>query len=519
MFFKLIDTFIPEEYKKSGEAWRKARLAVGTYVIIAIYSFIYSVINFGVEFWGGFYSQFPLFVITSLCLYLYKKKVSPFIVAFIFFTEAIISISTAIYYSGGFNSYVLPWLATTPIVALLVSGKKMGYYTLAAQSIMLCIFSYLEYAGIQTSELQTSDIPLILVFSGYLGLIILFFVIGIIFENGKSTAMDMLKDKNNELQKAFTQLKNTQGQLVQQEKLASLGHLTAGISHELKNPLNFVNNFSELSIELVDEAREEVKRETEDRGREKKSPFEEGSERSEQGDVRNSETDTDPSSSNTPLNPLSRGEAGLSHNKPLILEILDNIESNLKTIHKHGSRADSIIKSMLQHSRGSGVIMEPTMLNPLLKEFVKLSFHGMRAGDQPIEVDIEFDLDPAIGEIPIIAEDFSRVMVNLCNNAFDAMREKVKTGNNGTYIPKLFIRTIEKDQIINIVVEDNGVGIPEKLRKKVLQPFFTTKKGTEGTGLGLYITSDIIKAHGGLLHIQSEENKFTRFIIELNRRR
>ena len=503
MFFKLIDTFIPEEYKKSGEAWRKARLAVGTYVIIAIYSFIYSVINFGVEFWGGFYSQFPLFVITSLCLILYKKKVSPFIVAFIFFTEAIISISTAIYYSGGFNSYVLPWLATTPIVALLVSGKKMGYYTLAAQSIMLCIFTYFEYAGIQTSELQTSDIPLILVFSGYLGLIILFFIIGVIFENGKSTAMGMLKDKNNELQKAFTQLKNTQGQLVQQEKLASLGHLTAGISHELKNPLNFVNNFSELSIELVDEAREEVKRETEDRRREKKSTFEGGIERSERGDVRTSETDTDPNSANTPL----------------ILDILDDIESNLKTIHKHGARADSIIKSMLQHSRGSGVIMEPTMLNPLLKEFVKLSFHGMRAGDQPIEVDIEFDLDPSIGEIPIIAEDFSRVMVNLCNNAFDAMREKVKKGNNGTYIPKLFIRTVEKDQIINIVVEDNGVGIPEELRKKVLQPFFTTKKGTEGTGLGLYITSDIIKAHGGLLHIQSEENKFTRFIIELNRKR
>lgn len=483
MFFKLIDTFIPEEYKKSGETWRKARLAVGTYVIITIYSFTYSVINFGVEFWGGFYSQFPLFVITTLCLFLYKKKVSPFIVAFIFFTEAIISISTAIYYSGGFNSFVLPWLATTPIVALLVSGKKMGAYTLVAQSIMLCIFTYLEYAGIQTSELQTSEIPLILVFSGYLGLIILFFVIGVIFENGKSTAMDMLKVKNDELQKAFSQLKNTQGQLVQQEKLASLGQLTAGISHELKNPLNFVNNFSELSIELVDEARQEV-RQAADGGKESES-----------------------------------NNADISGEPSFILDILDDIESNLKTIHKHGSRADSIIKSMLQHSRGSGVIMEPTKLNPLLKEFVNLSFHGMRASDQPIKVDIDFDLDPSIGEVPIIAEDFSRVMVNLCNNAFDAMREKVRKGNNGTYIPKLFIRTVEKDQIINIVVEDNGVGIPENLRKKILQPFFTTKKGTEGTGLGLYITSDIIKAHGGLLHIQSEENKFTRFIIELNRKR
>jgi len=501
MFFKLIDYFIPEEYQKSEEAWRKARLATGIYIVIAIYSFVYSIINYVIEFWGGFYSQFPLFIITSLCLFLYKKKVSPFIVAFIFFTEAIISISTGIYFSGGFNSFILPWLAATPIVALLVSGRKMGYYTLAVQTIVLCIFGYLEYADIQTSGLQTSEIPFILVFSAYLGLIILLFAIGIIFEEGKTKAMSMLKGKNSELQHAFTQLKNTQGQLVQQEKLASLGHLTAGISHELKNPLNFVNNFSELSIDLVEEAREEVRRVTEDGGP-KNSPLE-GSASPESFRERRG---------------VSDGTTGDASEPNFLLEILDDIESNLKTIHKHGSRADSIIKSMLQHSRGSGVIMEPTMLNPLLKEFVNLSFHGMRAGNHPIEVDIEFDFDPSIGEIPIIAEDFSRVMVNLCNNAFDAMRDKVMTGNLETYIPKLYIRTIKKDHIINIVVEDNGTGIPEKLRKKILQPFFTTKKGTEGTGLGLYITNDIIKAHGGMLYIQSEENRFTRFIIELNRK-
>jgi len=487
MFLKLIDYFIPAEYHHSEESSRKARLAVGTYVVIAIYSFVYSVINFVVEFWGGFISQFPLFIITMICLLMYKKHISPFKVAFIFFTEAIIAISISIYYSGGFDSFVLPWLATTPIVALLVSGKRMGYYTLIGQTIMLCFFTYLEYAGIQTSDIQTSDIPLVLVFSGYLGLIALFFVIGIIFENSKSKAMGMLEDKNNELQTAITQLKNTQDQLVQQEKLASLGHLTAGISHELKNPLNFVNNFSELSIELIEEARDEVKRAL-----------------------------TPPFGHPTPAGRGDGREGKQYKETNLILDILQDIETNLQTIHKHGSRADSIIKSMLQHSRGSGVIMEPTELNPLLKEFVNLSFHAMRASDKPFEVDIEFDLDPSIGEIPIIAEDFSRVMINLCNNAFDAMRDKIKLNNTDTYIPRLFVRTIKNDQVINIIVEDNGTGIPENLRKKILQPFFTTKKGTEGTGLGLYITNDIIKAHGGLLRIQSEENKFTRFIIELN---
>ncbi len=509
MFSNLIKYFVPTEYHKTEESSRKARLAVGVYLVISLFSFTYSVISLVINYWGGIISQIPLLIVSVLCLFLYRSKVNPLLVAFLFFTEAIISISITIYYSGGFNSFILPWLATTPIVALLVSGKRMGLYTLFGQLTMLTMFYFFEEFNINPAEQYLANFPTLFILSCHAGLILLLYAIANFFETGKSDAMGLMSKKNDELQHTIEKIKNMQGQLVQQEKLASLGHLTAGISHELKNPLNFVNNFSELSIELVDEARDEVKRQkAKGNNKKEESPLAGGSERSEQGDIRNSETDTDPSSSDTPLNSLSTGD--------LLLDILNDIESNLKTIHKHGSRADSIIKSMLQHSRGSGVIMEPTKLNPLLKEFVNLSFHGMRASDQPIEVDIEFDLDPSIGEVPIIAEDFSRVMVNLCNNAFDAMREKVRTGDIETYIPRLFIRTIKKDKVINIVVEDNGTGIPESLRKKILQPFFTTKKGTEGTGLGLYITNDIIKAHGGMLYIQSEENKFTRFIIELN---
>lgn len=290
--------------------------------------------------------------------------------------------------------------------------------------------------------------------------------IAISIENANlySNLEEKVKERTEEFEKAYEDLKSAQEQLVQQEKLASLGQLTAGIAHEIKNPLNFVNNFSELSIELIDEAKKEL---------------------------------TDESSQE-------------------LSDILNDIETNLQTIHRHGSRADVIIKSLLQHSRGSGVIMEPTELNPLLKEFTNLSFHGMRAGDRPFEVDIEFDLDASIGEVPLISEDFSRVVINLCNNAFDAMRDKINSDISESYSPKLFVRTIKSGSLINIIVEDNGTGIPENLRKKILQPFFTTKKGTEGTGLGLYITNDIIRAHGGMLSIQSEENEFTRFIIELN---
>jgi len=271
------------------------------------------------------------------------------------------------------------------------------------------------------------------------------------------------------LEVAHENLKSAQDQLVQQEKLASLGQLTAGIAHEIKNPLNFVNNFSEVSLELVEETREELSAE----GREKVH------------------------------------EA---------LAILNDIEMNLKKIHEHGSRADSIVKSMLEQSRGGSGKMEPTHLNELVKEFANLSFHGMRAGKDPINVDIDLQLDENIGEIPLVAEDFSRVIINLCNNAFDAMREKgiknseLKIKN---YSPKLTVRTMQSNTTVTVQIEDNGSGIPEEMKDKILQPFFTTKKGTQGTGLGLSITNDIIKAHGGSIEIKSTSGEGSTFIIQL----
>jgi GAF domain-containing protein len=278
------------------------------------------------------------------------------------------------------------------------------------------------------------------------------------------------------LQAALTDLRSLQEQLVQQEKLASLGQLTAGIAHEIKNPLNFVNNFSELSVELIDEVREEL---------------------------------------------LSEQKKGESKNLVEALSILDDIELNLQKIHEHGTRADSIVKSMLQHSRGGSGKIEPTNLNTLLKEYANLTFHGMRASKNPINVDMQFELNEDIDEIPLIAEDFSRVLVNLCNNAFDAMRDKLnsesKIKNSEEYKPVLTVRTLQSDKVVTIEIEDNGPGIPEEMKDKILQPFFTTKKGTDGTGLGLSITNDIIKAHGGTITIDSEPGQRTTFKIELTK--
>ncbi|MCC5941542.1 MAG: hypothetical protein JJU37_08380 [Balneolaceae bacterium] len=297
-----------------------------------------------------------------------------------------------------------------------------------------------------------------------------------------------------EIEKAYMHLKAAQNQLVQQEKLASLGQLTAGIAHEIKNPLNFVNNFSEVSCEMIDELREEIAEFMNDLGSSQK-----GSETTEKQ----------------------------KKSSELILELLDEIESNQRKIHEHGSRADSIVKSMLEHSRGGSGKLEPTDLNAVVKEFTNLSFHGMRASKNPINVDLQYDLDESIGEVPLITEDFSRVIVNLCNNAFDAMQgtgHKLERSDNpdpsgakgaGDYGPKLTVRTHRSEKGVTLEIEDNGPGIPDDIKDKILQPFFTTKKGTQGTGLGLSITNDIVKAHGGDLSIDSKLGFGTTFKIIL----
>lgn len=278
-----------------------------------------------------------------------------------------------------------------------------------------------------------------------------------------------LEKAHSKLETAHQNLRRTQDQLVQQEKLASLGQLTAGIAHEIKNPLNFVNNFSEISVEMVEEAQAEVQK------------------LQEQSDAREE-----------------------------LEYILNDIHASLSKINEHGKRADSIVQSMLMHSRTGSGKREPTDLNKLVKEAANLSFHGMKATENSIDVDLDFNLSDDVGEIPIIAEDFSRVILNICNNAFDAMKDKVKNMNGEAYDPKLTVRTVKKGSKVSIDIEDNGPGIPEDLKAKILQPFFTTKKGTQGTGLGLSITNDIINAHGGQINIESEPGS-TCFTITLSK--
>jgi len=264
------------------------------------------------------------------------------------------------------------------------------------------------------------------------------------------------------IEEAYNNLKATQQQLIQSEKMASLGELTAGIAHEIQNPLNFVNNFSEVNKELLEEMKDEIKK----------------------GNI---------------------GEVNSIAN-----DIIDNEEK----INHHGKRADAIVKGMLQHSRSSSGQKELTDINVLADEYLRLAYHGLRAKDKSFNANLKTDFDNSIGKINIIPQDIGRVILNLINNAFYAVSEKKKQTLN-VYEPTVTVSTAKHNGKIEIKVKDNGNGIPLKVVDKIFQPFFTTKPTGQGTGLGLSLAYDIIKAHGGELKVETKEGKGSEFIINL----
>jgi signal transduction histidine kinase/tetratricopeptide (TPR) repeat protein len=271
-----------------------------------------------------------------------------------------------------------------------------------------------------------------------------------------------IEAQKKKLIEALDNLKATQTQLIQSEKMASLGELTAGIAHEIQNPLNFVNNFSEINSELVQEMK----------------------------------------------------EALAAGNTPLANKIASDISANDEKINLHGKRADAIVKNMLQHSRVSSGKKEPTDLNVLVYEYLRLSYHGLRAKDKSFNAKFRTHFDDSIGKINIVPQDIGRVLLNLMNNAFYSVTEKHKRNSEG-YEPTVTIETKKADKVVFISVKDNGDGIPHNVLDKIFQPFFTTKPTGQGTGLGLSLAYDIVKAHGGEIRVDTNENFGAEFIIQL----
>ncbi len=271
-----------------------------------------------------------------------------------------------------------------------------------------------------------------------------------------------MEQANEALNQSLEELKAAQAQLVHSEKMASLGELTAGIAHEIQNPLNFVNNFSDVSTELLEEMIQELR----------------------------------------------------SGDKEEAIQIAEDVKQNLEKILHHGKRAGDIVKGMLQHSRTGSGQKELTDINALADEYLRLAYHGLRAKDKTFNTATKTDYDDSLGLVKVIPQDIGRVILNLITNAFYAVNEKNKlTPDN--YEPLVLVITEKKGNRVLVTIKDNGSGIPQRILDKIFQPFFTTKPTGQGTGLGLSLSYDIVKAHGGELKVETKEGEGTEFIIQL----
>ncbi|HMK19583.1 MAG TPA: ATP-binding protein [Chitinophagaceae bacterium] len=313
----------------------------------------------------------------------------------------------------------------------------------------------LRLQELEKESLQTKSKIRIYSLLGGLGILLIAAVF--LFRNNRQ------KQRSNKvLEATLTNLRSTQSQLVQSEKMASLGELTAGIAHEIQNPLNFVNNFSDVNGELLTEMKDELIR--------------------------------------------GKTEAAIA--------LANDVIENQKKINHHGKRADTIVKGMLQHSRSSNGIKEPTDINTLCDEYLRLAYHGLRAKDSSFNAITKTDFDNSIGQVNIIPQDIGRVILNLINNAFYAVDEKKRSGVNN-YEPTVSISTKKTNGRVEIKVNDNGNGIPQKVLDKIFLPFFTTKPTGQGTGLGLSLSYDIVKTHGGELKVKTKEGEGSVFAISL----
>ncbi|HET9432669.1 MAG TPA: ATP-binding protein, partial [Chitinophagaceae bacterium] len=294
------------------------------------------------------------------------------------------------------------------------------------------------------------------------GLFIILIIVVILWRNNRHRriANDQLSMQKNSLESALSDLKSAQSRLIHSEKMASLGELTAGIAHEIQNPLNFVNNFSEVNSELAAELEAAA----------------------ENGDLAE------------------------------IKSLAKDIRENETKINHHGKRADAIVKGMLQHSRSGSGVKEPTDINALCDEYLRLAYHGLRSKDKSFNATIRTDFDKTLGKINVIPHDIARVILNLINNAFYTVGQKQGQKIVG-YHPIVSLSTTQSNNHVEIRVTDNGNGIPQNVVDKIFQPFFTTKPTGQGTGLGLSISYDIVKAHGGELKVETKEGEGSEFFV------
>lgn len=456
MIRKLIDTFLPGSAENKGHDLRSERIFISVLLISALADLLGISLAIQLQLTVIGYLLVSNAIINLALLVLYKYGVPKNLVAHAFLLQHAISFGVQAWYQGGLITPATAAYFLLPAVTILILGKRSAIVWFVITALMITGFYLYEVRyGTPTGHYPV-DKKAYLFYGSVLSTNISIFILLLVYENSKNKALRLAEKRHHDLV-------ITQTQLIQAEKMASLGELTAGIAHEIQNPLNFVNNFSEVNSELIDELNEEI------------------------------------------------GKGNLDAARVLA----KSIQENEKKIVHHGKRADGIVKGMLQHSRSSTGVKEPTDINVLADEYLRLAYHGLRAKDKSFNAIMKTEFDDTIGLVHVVPQDLGRVILNLITNAFYAVTEK-KNSTGPAYEPTVTVSTRKVNDTVEIRVRDNGNGIPINIRDKIFQPFFTTKPTGHGTGLGLSMSYDIItKVHEGELTVESKSGEGSEFIIQL----
>ncbi len=465
MLSKLIDYYLPQQNPEFTSGQRDERLIIMVMLIAVLADLLGVLTSLEIDAKVIIYTLGTNFVLNIILLFLYRNGLSKAIVVHLFLAHHAISIYIQAFLQGGLMTPGCFSLFLLPALAILMLGKRAAIIWVCIT--ILLITSFFVYESFYEIVPVGYDLEKkkFFFFSSLISINITIFFILMVYENSKTRGLREIEKKNHDLLEA-------QAQLIQAEKMASLGELTAGIAHEIQNPLNFVNNFSELNQELIVEMEKELE--------------------------------------------IGNFEAAK--------EISRDIVANEGKIIFHGKRADAIVKGMLLHSRTSTGKKESSDLNELVDEYVRLTYQGLRAKNKSFNTAIVTDFDKQVGQVNIVPQDIGRVILNLLNNAFYAVNERALSEDGGGFLPKVTVSTelisfkkgTKNEKSVLIKIADNGGGIAPQIAEKIFQPFFTTKPTGKGTGLGLSLSYDIVtKGHGGQMTVESVLGEGATFVLKL----
>ena len=471
MLANITGYFLPANFAGSLDLQRQVRIIVNTVLLTSLFSLNFLVLCWWASLEPGMYVL--LFGVVSFGLLLFGYRAgwySHLVLGYLFLFVGYLTVVVNSAYQGGYYAPTTWWLALCGVTGSFVLGRRAGLIFFGLGLATVLAFWGLEQQGYVFPNLVPPDKAQFWHLDILAGLMLILLVVALVFDNINTQSLRvvgtqnaLLSERTAQLEQSLADLHAAQAQLVQREKMAFLGELTAGIAHELQNPLNFMKNFAEVSTDLVDDI----------------------------GDTRR--------------------PAGLE------AEILAGLKQNLREISQHGQRATAIIKGMLEHSRTGTGQRVPTPLNPLVEDSLRLAYQGLRAKDKHFRAELTTVLAPTLPLVAVVPQDLGRVLINLLTNAFYAVQQRQRQAPNpASYRPEVTIRTSAGPGGIEIRIADNGTGMPAGVQARIFQPFFTTKALGEGTGLGLSLSYDIVTTgHGGTLSVESEEGVGTEFVVTL----